>query len=67
VKEEGGDHVGSSRDGDEREVVADAPTDWPDGTGVYIQPTDEVIGLPDDDRPPTQDEINRTLGLMDQV
>lgn len=48
-------------------IVADAPTDWPDGTGVYIQPADEVVGLPDDDRPPTQEEIDRTIALMDQI
>jgi hypothetical protein len=48
-------------------IVADAPADWPDGTDVFIQPTDEVVGLPDDDRPPTQEEINRTLALIDQI
>jgi hypothetical protein len=47
-------------------IVVGAPANWPDGTEVFIQPTDEVVGLPAD-RPPTQEEIDRTLAMIDQI
>ena len=48
-------------------IVFSTPPDWPDGTGVYIQPEHEAVGLPDNDSPPTQGEIDRILALMDQI
>ena len=44
-------------------IVLDTPPEWPDGTQVRVE---QLVGLPDPDRPSTPEEIARDLALMDQ-
>lgn len=49
-------------------IELEAPTDWPDGTEVRIEPTKpaESIGIRDEDWPDSPEGIARLVALMDQ-
>lgn len=53
----------------EGRVEVDEPINLPDGSEVTItgRPHGKFIGLPDNDRPPTPEEIAATLAAMDQI
>lgn len=44
-----------------------APADWPDGTEVVVRPTDESVGMAEEDWPETAEEIEAWLRWYDTV
>src|SRR5437868_4441278 len=57
---------GTYRDG---HVVLEAPTDWPDGTSVLVEPIPKAATTHHraEDEPPDAEAIARQLALMDQI
>ena len=53
----------------EGRVEVQGPINLPDGTEVTITgpPRGGIAGLPDEDRPPTTEEIAATLAAMDEI
>jgi hypothetical protein len=48
-------------------IELEAPTDWPEGTEVRIEPVAGSIGIRDEDWPDTPEGIARLLDSMDRV
>jgi hypothetical protein len=50
-------------------IELEAPTDWPEGTEVRIEPSKpaESIGIRDEDWPDTPEGIARLLASMDRI
>lgn len=51
------------------QVIVEEPINLPDGSEVTItgRPHEKFVGLPDNDRPMTPEEIAQTLAAMDRV